>query len=244
MRSWWLAEAGAGRGAGEDPSRARRPMLDGDHRADVCIVGGGFTGLWTALRIKEQAPATEVVARRGGHLRRRRRAVATAASRCRFWHHFQGLERGVRQRRGAAARARLVRRDRPTSARFCDAARHRRPLPPRRLAVDGDQPGAARGVGQHDRGDRAPRRGSRSSPSTRTSWRAAPARPRTSPACSRPTSATVQPALLARGLAARRPRARRDGVRGLADGRARALDAAGRAHRPRAASPPTAWCWR
>jgi glycine/D-amino acid oxidase-like deaminating enzyme len=30
-------------------------------RADVCIVGGGFTGLWTALQIKRLAPDTDVV---------------------------------------------------------------------------------------------------------------------------------------------------------------------------------------
>ncbi|MEE4275570.1 MAG: FAD-dependent oxidoreductase [Thermoleophilia bacterium] len=30
-------------------------------RADVCIVGGGFTGLWTALWIKRLAPETDVV---------------------------------------------------------------------------------------------------------------------------------------------------------------------------------------
>ncbi|MBM3148213.1 MAG: FAD-dependent oxidoreductase, partial [Actinobacteria bacterium] len=29
--------------------------------ADVCIVGGGFTGLWSALHIKRLAPRTEVV---------------------------------------------------------------------------------------------------------------------------------------------------------------------------------------
>lgn len=29
--------------------------------ADVCIVGGGFTGLWSAIRIKEASPETEVV---------------------------------------------------------------------------------------------------------------------------------------------------------------------------------------
>ena len=30
-------------------------------RADVCIVGGGFTGLWTAMSIKRLAPGTDVV---------------------------------------------------------------------------------------------------------------------------------------------------------------------------------------
>ena len=29
--------------------------------ADVCIVGGGFTGLWSALHIKKLSPGTEVV---------------------------------------------------------------------------------------------------------------------------------------------------------------------------------------
>jgi putative aminophosphonate oxidoreductase len=35
--------------------------LDGPVRADVCIVGGGYTGLWTAIRIKELEPAADVV---------------------------------------------------------------------------------------------------------------------------------------------------------------------------------------
>ena len=35
--------------------------LTSTERADVCIVGGGFTGLWTALSIKRLAPGTDVV---------------------------------------------------------------------------------------------------------------------------------------------------------------------------------------
>jgi glycine/D-amino acid oxidase-like deaminating enzyme len=35
--------------------------LNGDTSADVCIVGGGFTGLWTAIRIAELAPSLSVV---------------------------------------------------------------------------------------------------------------------------------------------------------------------------------------
>lgn len=38
-----------------------RPPLAGDARADVCIVGAGYTGLWTALYLKEQAPELEVL---------------------------------------------------------------------------------------------------------------------------------------------------------------------------------------
>jgi glycine/D-amino acid oxidase-like deaminating enzyme len=38
-----------------------RPPLDGDRDADVCIVGGGFTGLWTALELTRARPALDVV---------------------------------------------------------------------------------------------------------------------------------------------------------------------------------------
>jgi glycine/D-amino acid oxidase-like deaminating enzyme len=39
----------------------RRPPLAGDRRADVCIVGGGFTGLWTAYYLKRARPELEIV---------------------------------------------------------------------------------------------------------------------------------------------------------------------------------------
>ncbi len=50
--SFWLDQLG---------SRPRRPALSGDREADVCIVGGGFTGLWTAYEIKRADPSLEVV---------------------------------------------------------------------------------------------------------------------------------------------------------------------------------------
>jgi hypothetical protein len=53
-RSFWLEEALA-----QEPPDAS--PLHGDTRADVCIVGGGYTGLWTALRLKEAEPALDVV---------------------------------------------------------------------------------------------------------------------------------------------------------------------------------------
>ncbi|UNB54465.1 FAD-binding oxidoreductase [Mycolicibacterium sp. YH-1] len=34
----------------------RRPALPGDHEADVCIVGAGLTGLWTAYYLKREQP--------------------------------------------------------------------------------------------------------------------------------------------------------------------------------------------
>jgi putative aminophosphonate oxidoreductase len=53
VRSLWLEEALSG---ADDA-----PALEGHERADVCIVGGGYTGLWTAIRLKEQDPALDVV---------------------------------------------------------------------------------------------------------------------------------------------------------------------------------------
>jgi glycine/D-amino acid oxidase-like deaminating enzyme len=51
-RVWWLEEAGA-----VEPA----PPLEGDTEADVAIVGGGYTGLWTALALKEREPGLDVV---------------------------------------------------------------------------------------------------------------------------------------------------------------------------------------
>ena len=39
----------------------RRPALDGPRAVDVCIVGGGYTGLWTALHLKRAKPSLEIV---------------------------------------------------------------------------------------------------------------------------------------------------------------------------------------
>jgi putative aminophosphonate oxidoreductase len=54
-RSLWLQEALLGEEAAEAPE-----LLE-TIEADVCIVGGGYTGLWTALRIKELQPDATVV---------------------------------------------------------------------------------------------------------------------------------------------------------------------------------------
>jgi glycine/D-amino acid oxidase-like deaminating enzyme len=53
MRGLWLEEALAG---ADDA-----PRLAGDVQADVCVVGGGYTGLWTALRVRELEPSARVV---------------------------------------------------------------------------------------------------------------------------------------------------------------------------------------
>ncbi|ASQ92450.1 FAD-dependent oxidoreductase [Streptomyces sp. 11-1-2] len=38
----------------------RRPPLDGDLATDVCVVGAGFTGLWTAYYLKQAAPDLDI----------------------------------------------------------------------------------------------------------------------------------------------------------------------------------------
>ena len=35
--------------------------MQGAHAADICIVGGGYTGLWTAILTKQQNPALDIV---------------------------------------------------------------------------------------------------------------------------------------------------------------------------------------
>ena len=55
MPSWWLEDALAAEG---NPGAA--PSLAGDATADVAIVGGGYTGLWTALALREREPGLRV----------------------------------------------------------------------------------------------------------------------------------------------------------------------------------------
>ena len=53
-RSFWLQEALA-----HDPGEPA-PPLEANVVADVCIVGGGFAGLWTAVRLTERAPGMRI----------------------------------------------------------------------------------------------------------------------------------------------------------------------------------------
>ena len=53
-RSLWLQQALAG----QEPYE--HPAFNGHAKTDVCIIGGGFTGLWTALELKRRAPGTDV----------------------------------------------------------------------------------------------------------------------------------------------------------------------------------------
>ena len=52
-RCVWLREAIA-------PGETDAPRLEGAERADICIVGGGYAGMWTAFEIKKRNPALDV----------------------------------------------------------------------------------------------------------------------------------------------------------------------------------------
>src|SRR5262245_60449028 len=53
-RCAWLREAIV-------PGETDAPELDTNIKTDVCIVGGGLAGLWTAITLKQRAPSTDVV---------------------------------------------------------------------------------------------------------------------------------------------------------------------------------------
>ena len=53
-RGFWYAQA-------LDLDGALAPPLEGSTQADVCIIGGGFLGLWSAIRLKKGNPALDVV---------------------------------------------------------------------------------------------------------------------------------------------------------------------------------------
>jgi glycine/D-amino acid oxidase-like deaminating enzyme len=56
-RSWWFEEAAADPAVAFEP----RPPLAGEIEADVVVLGGGYTGLWTAWFLTEEAPGIDVV---------------------------------------------------------------------------------------------------------------------------------------------------------------------------------------
>jgi glycine/D-amino acid oxidase-like deaminating enzyme len=56
-RSWWLRDALADAELAGEPC----PPLRTDVTADVVILGGGYTGMWTAYFLKERRPSIDVV---------------------------------------------------------------------------------------------------------------------------------------------------------------------------------------
>ncbi|MGF1630659.1 MAG: NAD(P)/FAD-dependent oxidoreductase [Kiloniellaceae bacterium] len=95
-RSHWLQQALV-------DDRRLAPSLEGRHQADVCIVGGGYLGLWTAIRLKEQRSDLNVVILErdicGGGASGRNSGMLLSA-----WTKFRALA----ALRGAEEAARLV----------------------------------------------------------------------------------------------------------------------------------------
>ena len=60
-RSWWLREALAAEARSSPGLDATAPPLLGTTTADIVILGGGYTGLWTALGAAELAPGARIV---------------------------------------------------------------------------------------------------------------------------------------------------------------------------------------
>ena len=148
---WWLDEALAAEGDAVDA-----PPLEGEVRADVAIVGGGYTGLWTALAVNEAEPSAHVVVleaevvgwgpsgRNGGFLYG-------------FWPHLDSL-RAAFGLEGALGSVPPGRADRAVSARVLRGARRRRLVPPGRLPEGVGRARAGRVGGQgRRRGSRARR---------------------------------------------------------------------------------------
>jgi glycine/D-amino acid oxidase-like deaminating enzyme len=56
VRSWWLEEAMALPELAGEPA----PPLRGDLETDVLVMGGGYTGMWTAFQLAERRPGLRV----------------------------------------------------------------------------------------------------------------------------------------------------------------------------------------
>ena len=52
IQSFWFADAL------KKEKNIKINKLNKNLHTDICIVGGGYTGLWTALKIKEKNPST------------------------------------------------------------------------------------------------------------------------------------------------------------------------------------------
>ena len=144
---------------------AAAPPLRGTTTADVVVVGGGYTGLWTALRLTELAPGARIVLLEadicGGGPSGRNGGFATG-----WWDELPTLiERHGPD--GALAVARAIDDAVDEIGRWCAAQRRRRLVHEGRLAVGERRAGPGRRLAGGRRGVRGARgRRPRTSPST------------------------------------------------------------------------------
>ena len=113
QRSWWLRDALAHETARECPP------LSGDLKADVVIVGGGFTGLWTAYHLHERNPNLGIVVLEqdicGGGPSGRNGGFASG-----WWDELHGLTQ-LYGRDGAVRCAKAISRSIDSIGAFCEA---------------------------------------------------------------------------------------------------------------------------
>jgi glycine/D-amino acid oxidase-like deaminating enzyme len=57
---WWLEEALAAEPASDGAAPGDADVLEGEDEVDVAVVGGGYTGLWTALALRERDPSLRI----------------------------------------------------------------------------------------------------------------------------------------------------------------------------------------
>lgn len=57
----WMKHTAHGYWLEEPPEVEELPALEGERRADVVVVGGGYTGMWAAWHLKQLEPEAEVV---------------------------------------------------------------------------------------------------------------------------------------------------------------------------------------
>src|SRR6185312_2880152 len=97
-RAWWIDEALA-----HAPDEPPAPVFSGNDRADVVVIGAGYSGLWTAIALKERRPDLDVAVLEAG-------AVGFGPSGINggfmsgYWHQLPTLERNL-GREGARATA-------------------------------------------------------------------------------------------------------------------------------------------
>ncbi|GAA2361697.1 hypothetical protein GCM10010246_60680 [Streptomyces cuspidosporus] len=66
--SFWMRDTA---GSARDPAGAahpERPPLDGDTTVDVCVVGAGYTGLWTAYWLRQALPDASILVVEARHV--------------------------------------------------------------------------------------------------------------------------------------------------------------------------------
>ena len=95
---WWSDEAERD---GVDPPA---PALEGETKVDVCVIGGGFTGLWTALALRAREPSARVVV-----LEADRCGAGPSGRNGGFLHGYWASIRGLRATLGDAGAVELAR---------------------------------------------------------------------------------------------------------------------------------------